>query len=90
LGADIFLAEEAGRYLGRICHYRECHPRVACRALNCGRRQHLNDDLQIVTLSPALTLAPPIDLWPRIVTRSPVPADIAVLLLAKLKEDATT
>jgi uncharacterized protein DUF6932 len=89
LGVDIFLAEEAGRYLGRICHYRECHPRVACRALNCGRRQHLNDDLQIVTLSPALTWAPPIDLWPRIVTRSPVPADIAVLLLAKLKEDAT-
>ena len=31
LGADIFLADEAGRYMGRICHYRECHPRVACR-----------------------------------------------------------
>jgi hypothetical protein len=30
LGADIFLANAAGRYLGRICHYRECHPRVAC------------------------------------------------------------
>jgi hypothetical protein len=24
LGADIFLADAAGRYLGRICHYREC------------------------------------------------------------------
>ena len=23
LGADIFLADSAGRYLGRICHYRE-------------------------------------------------------------------
>ena len=88
LGADIFVADETGRYLGRICHYRECRARATCRALNCGRRQHLNDDLQIVTLSPALTWAPPIDLWPRIVTRSPVPADIAVLL-AKLKEDAT-
>ena len=33
LGADIFLADRAGHYLGRICHYRECRPRVACRAL---------------------------------------------------------
>src|SRR5438067_10020288 len=32
LGADIFLADPTGRYLGRICHYRECHPRVACLA----------------------------------------------------------
>jgi hypothetical protein len=62
LGADIFLADAAGRYMGRICHYRECRPRVACRALSCGLRQHLNDDLQIVTLSPTLVSAPPIDL----------------------------
>jgi hypothetical protein len=53
LGADIFLADAAGRYMGRICHYRECRPRMACRALSCGLRQHLNDDLQIVTLSPS-------------------------------------
>jgi hypothetical protein len=58
LGADIFLADEAGRYMGRICHYRECRPRVACRALSCGLRQHLNDDLQIVTLSPMLVRPP--------------------------------
>jgi hypothetical protein len=32
-------------------------PRVACRALSCGLRQHLNDDLQIVTLSPVLVSA---------------------------------
>jgi hypothetical protein len=89
LGADIFLADEAGRYLGRICHYRECHARAACRALNCGRRQHLNDDLQIVTLSPTLIAAPPIDLWPRIVTRSVVPADTQELLLVELDENAT-
>jgi hypothetical protein len=84
LGADIFLANAAGRYLGRICHYRECHPRVACRALSCGLRQHLNDDLQIVTLTPALISAPPIDLWPRIVARCALPADTQVLLVAKL------
>jgi len=87
LGADIFLANAAGRYLGRICHYRQCHPRVACRALSCGLRQHLNDDLQIVTLSPALISAPPIDLWPRIVARCAVPADTQVLLVAKLDQE---
>jgi hypothetical protein len=89
LGADIFLADKAGRYLGRICHYRECRARAACRALNCGRRQHLNDDLQIVTLSAALISAPPIDLWPRVVTRCPVPADTQALLLVKLEENRT-
>src|SRR5262249_53702534 len=36
LGADIFLADTTGRYLGRICHYRECHPRALCRAQHCG------------------------------------------------------
>lgn len=50
LGADIFLADESGAYLGRICHYRECHPRAACRAQHCGRRDHLNDDLNVLTL----------------------------------------
>jgi len=87
LGADIFLADVAGRYLGRICHYRECRPRVACRALSCGRRQHLNDDLQIVTLSPTLLSAPPIDLWPHVVVRCAVPADTQTLLIAKLDDD---
>jgi predicted nucleotidyltransferase len=86
LGADIFLADAAGRYLGRICHYRECWRRVACRALNCGQRQHLKDDLQIVTLSPALIGAPPIELWPRIVARCAVPADTQALLVAKLDD----
>jgi hypothetical protein len=87
-GAAIFLADAAGRYLGRICHYRECWRRVACRALNCGLRQHLNDDLQIVTLSPTLVGAPPIELWPRIVARCAVPADTQALLVAKLDDAA--
>ena len=32
LGADIFLADTTGHYPGRICHYRECRPRVLCHA----------------------------------------------------------
>jgi len=61
---------------------------LACRALHCGQRQHLNDDLQIVTLSPALISAPPIDLWPRIVRRGAVPPDTEALL-AELENDET-
>jgi hypothetical protein len=55
LGADIFLADAAGRYLGRICHHRECWRRVACRALNCGLRQHLN----LARPEPAGAASPP-------------------------------
>jgi predicted nucleotidyltransferase len=75
LGADIFLANENGCYVGRICHYRKCFPRVACLAQNCGRREHLNDDLQVVTLSKELIAAPPVTLWPNVVRRVTVPPD---------------
>ena len=87
LGADIFLATVEGRYVGRICHYRECHPRVACRAQQCGRRPHLNDDLQVVTLAYALIASPPLELWPEIRRRTPIPGDVEKLLLAGLASD---
>lgn len=87
LGADIFLADTAGHYLGRICHYRECHPRVACRAQHCGLRAHLNDDLQVVTLSKDLLASPPVELWPKVVRRLTVPADVEEILLTKLERD---
>ena len=83
LGADIFLADTTGRYLGRICRYRECQPRVLCHAQHCGQRDHLNDDLHIVTLSQELISSPPVDLWPNDIRRVPVPADVADLLLTK-------
>ena len=89
LSADIFLADESGRYVGRICRYRECHPRAACRARHCGRRQHLNDDLHVVTLNPELIASPPVDLWLRIVRRAVVPADTEALLLAELETNET-
>ena len=86
LGADIFLANASNQYLGRICHYRECHPRMACRALHCGAREHLNDDLQVVTLSETLIGAPTIELWPQVSARGAVPADTEALLLSRLRE----
>jgi predicted nucleotidyltransferase len=86
-GADVFLADRIGEYLGRACHYRECHPRVLCRARHCGAVPHLADDLDVVTLSPALITAPPIELWPTVVARIPVPDDVQQLLLEPLLQD---
>jgi hypothetical protein len=85
LGADLFLADELGHYVGRICHYRECFPRAACLAQNCGRREHVNDDLQVVTLANELIAAPPVTLWPNVVRRVTVPHDVEELLLTELE-----
>jgi len=74
-GADIFLAR-AGKYIGRVCHYRECWPRRACTALHCGRTQNLNDDLETVRLSDELVNAPPLTLWPAVTRRVELPEDV--------------
>ena len=66
------------------CHYRECHPRVACHAQHCGRHAHLNDDLHVVTLAHSLIASPPLELWPEVRRRVPVPGDVKELLLTGL------
>ena len=88
-GADVFLADSSDRYLGRICHYRECHPRALCRARHCGAVPHLADDLDMVSLSIDLIATPPIVLWPEVVVRIDVPDDVEQLLLAPLRSDNT-
>lgn len=47
-GADIFLADPDGQYIGRICHWRECWPgvRQSCWARHCGKREFASDDSQ--------------------------------------------
>jgi hypothetical protein len=85
LGADIFLCDPAGRYFGRICGYRECHARVLCEAHHCGERDHLNDDLHLVTLGPELTRSPPFVLWPEIHRARKAPQDVERLLLEPLE-----
>lgn len=84
-GADVFLANAAGDYLGRICHYRECHPRVLCRARHCGAVAHLADDLDLVALKPDLIAAPPLELFPDVVMRVSLPEDVERLLVAHLR-----
>jgi predicted nucleotidyltransferase len=77
-GADVFLADPDGNYLGRTCHWKDCRPgvRVACDALHCGRRPHLHDDLDDVRLAERTIDAPPVTVWPRIVRRCALPADV--------------
>jgi len=88
-GADVFLADSTDGYLGRICHYRECHPRVLCRARHCGTVPHLADDLDVISLSAELIAMPPIELSPEVVVRVDVPVDVEQLLLAPLRSDCT-
>jgi len=85
LGADIFLCDAEGRYLGRVCRFRECQPRRACEGMLCATGRHLNNDFHQVTLDRSLILAPPIDLWPRVKRRVAVPDDVEWLLLAALE-----
>lgn len=87
LAADVFLAETDGRYIGRVCGFRECRIRTACEARSCrvGGRHRLNDDLHNVTLAPALIAAPPFDLWPQVARRVEAPEDVERLLLAPLE-----
>lgn len=81
-GADVFLADEAGRYLGRACPWKACRPgvRVSCDALHCGARPHLHDDLGTIELPATLVASPPLDLWPTLAQRCELPADVARLL----------
>jgi predicted nucleotidyltransferase len=77
-GADVFLANEKGTYIGRTCHWRNCRPgvRMSCDALHCGRRPHLHDDLDAIRLNSTMVLSPPITLWPRVERRGTLPADV--------------
>jgi len=65
----------------------ECRPRALCVAQHCGERDHLNDDLHIVTLPQELIQSPPIDLWPKISRRITVPLDVENILLTRLERD---
>ena len=80
LGADIFLADENGKYLGRTCSWRECHVRAACRGNQCYLGTFLCDDLQVVSLDQGLILQPPLDLWPTINRRESLPIDVETIL----------
>jgi hypothetical protein len=86
-GTDIFLADLSGNYIGRTYGRRECRfgIRVACDALHRGRRHFLHDDLDDVTLDAALLKRPPLELWPQLVRRSEIPADVEAQLVQPIE-----
>jgi Uncharacterised protein family (UPF0158) len=88
-GGEVFLADPAGSYLGRFCQWRECGPGLHrdCGAQHCGRRPYLHDDLQVVQLASDLVAAPPLELWPRIVIRGELPADMRQTLVEPLERE---
>lgn len=90
--ADVFLADEERHYLGRVCEFRDCFPRVRCRARHCGLRQHLRDDLDVLTLDSTVIARPPLVLFPVVETHVVVPSDVELLLVVplRLEYDAPT
>jgi len=87
-GGEVFLANPRGDYLGRTCPWKQCGPgiRMSCDALHCGRRVYLHDDLKTIQLAQDLIAAPPLELWPRVVARVPIPQDVEQGLVALLAQ----
>ena len=83
-GADVFLADERGTYIGRTCHWRDCRPgvRQSCDALHCGRRPYLHDDLDAIRLNSSLVVSPPVTLWPHVERRGQLPPDVEEIVAA--------
>jgi hypothetical protein len=82
-GADVFVADPSGHYLGRLCAWKQCAPgiRASCDALHCGRRPFLHDDLATIRLAPVLVAHPPLDLFPEVMRRVPIPPDVEAILV---------
>jgi hypothetical protein len=80
--ADIFLANPAGQYIGRVCHWRNCGPhfRASCDAWNCGMRHYLQDDFGDIRLDPVLVKEPPLEIWPTVIYRQWVADDLLPFL----------
>jgi hypothetical protein len=76
--ADAFLANERGEYIGRTCGWKDCRPgvRQSCDARHCGRRPHLHDDLDTITLSGSIVASPPVTLWPAVERHCVLPDDL--------------
>lgn len=89
-GADVFLCNLEGAYLGRVCQWKKCEPfvRQSCEAQHCGRRKFLYDDLHNIKLETAELKEPPLELWPRVIARSELPEDVMKELVSPLGMNA--
>ena len=87
-GADVFVADPQGHYVGRLCHWKRCAPgvRASCDALHCGRRPFLHDDLATIQLAADLVLQPPLELFPKVIRWVPLPADVETMLVRGVQQ----
>jgi hypothetical protein len=87
-GADVFVADPQGHYMGRLCPWKRCAPgvRASCDALHCGRRPFLHDDLATIQLAADLVLHPPLELFPEVIRRGPLPMDVETILVGGLQQ----
>jgi hypothetical protein len=83
-GADVFLADERGTFIGRMCRWKDCRPGVrrSCDALHCGRRPFLHDDLDAISLNASVVQSPPLTLWPGVERRVQLPPDLEEMVAA--------
>ena len=88
-GADIFLVDPDGNYLGRTCPWKLCGPgyRTSCDAMHCGQRPFLHDDLGSIRLNESVIRHPPVLLWPVPTAAEYVPQDIHEQLIEPLSHD---
>jgi len=88
-GADVFLADQNGNYLGRTCPWKECGPgiRASCDALHCGARHYLHDDLEAIRLDRQVIINPPLVLWPKSTAGADVPQNVHRELIEQLADD---
>jgi len=89
-GADVFLADEDGNYLGRTCPWKDCGPqhRASCDALHCGKRPYLHDDFSSVRLEREVIAHPPVFLWPEPSAAREVPRDVHAQLIERLAKES--
>ena len=50
------------------------------------QRQYLHDDLKVIRPAKSVVAAPPIELWPQVVARLPLPEDVERGLIAPLRQ----
>jgi hypothetical protein len=60
---------------------------MRCDARHCGRRPYLHDDWDPVRLEDALVRRPPIVLWPHVIARVSLPADVERTLVRPLVDE---
>lgn len=84
-GADIFVVDATGNYLGRTCRWSDCRTgiRMSCEALNCGRIQYLYDDTQNIRLDRKQILDPPVVVYPSLVVRTNIPKDLREQIISE-------